>query len=207
MNLVEVMVATPAARARAIETVVAAFAADPAFRFFFQDDASFDDQAATFAGYLFDRRVLRDAVRIVDGGASVAMWDAPSPPRGDSRVETPPLDLPTDTLARLDAYEAAVHPALPTSPHWYLGVLATHPNFAGRRWGRAVMAAGLRRAAADDLPAYLETTNPYNVDVYRRAGWEVTTSMGFETINVWIMSYAGRPPSRDLLPQEERGRR
>ncbi len=189
VNPPQVSVATPDARARVVDTVVAAFVADPAFRFFFQDDAAFGDQASAFAGYLFDRRVARGAVWIIDGGASVAMWDPPSTPDGDLSSGQPTLKLPPDALARLDAYEAAVHNVLPTRPHWYLGVLATHPTFAGRRWGRAVMAAGLQRAAEDAVPAVLETTNPHNVEVYRRAGWKVTDEMTFQTIGIWIMSY------------------
>jgi hypothetical protein len=35
-------------------------------------------------------------------------------------------------------------PTPSTSPFWYLGVLGTHPDRAGRRWGHAVMTAGLR---------------------------------------------------------------
>ena len=35
------------------------------------------------------------------------------------------------------------------------------------------MCTGLRRAAADCLPAVLETGNRANVEMYRRAGWEV----------------------------------
>ena len=61
--------ATPADRDRVITTVVAAFVDDPAFRYFFPDDATYAGHAADFAGYLFDKRVRHGSVWLVEGGA------------------------------------------------------------------------------------------------------------------------------------------
>jgi ribosomal protein S18 acetylase RimI-like enzyme len=96
------------------------------------------------------------------------------------------MPVPTDARDRIDAYERVVHAAMPTFPFWYLGVLGTHPDSAGRRWGRAVMDAGLRRAAADGMPAVLETSNPVNVEIYRRSGWRVINTVT-EPVPVWVM--------------------
>ncbi|MFI7608553.1 SDR family oxidoreductase [Micromonospora sp. NPDC049366] len=74
----------------------------------------------------------------------------------------------------------------PAGPFWYLGVLGTHPNYAGRRWGHAVMGAGLRRAAADGVPAVLVTSNPGNVEMYGRAGWEIVRAVT-APVPSWIM--------------------
>jgi GNAT superfamily N-acetyltransferase len=194
----DVVQATPADRERVVDTVVAAFRADPAFRYFFPDETSFDDQAATFAGHLFDRRVPLGTVWVVEGGSAVAMWDAPGEDPADP-VST--LHLPPDSRARLKHFDAVVGAALPVTPFWYLGVLATHPDHAGRRWGRSLMAAGLDRASVTGLPAYLETANPRNVDLYRGVGWELVTSavVGDDQrgsdpgLPVWVMRHPGRP--------------
>lgn len=179
--------ATPADRARTVDTVVAAFQADPTFHYFFVD--SFDEQAATFAGWLFDKRVGRGTVWVVDDGAAVAMWDGPT-----GVGESGPLDLPADTLARLDAYDAVVHDLLPTSPYWYLGIIATHPSYAGRRYGRALLTAGVREARRAGLPAYLETTNPHNVDLYSRAGWTTTDKTEVAGLPVWVLRHDSAVP-------------
>nr|MDT0659861.1 GNAT family N-acetyltransferase [Micromonospora sp. DSM 115978] len=176
--------ATPADRAAVVDTVVAAFAADPAFRYFFPTDADYRRQAPIFAGYLFDRRVAAGTVWIVEGGASVAMWQPPTMP--DVEVA---LDLPADVTERLSTFDAPVRAALPTTPFWYLGVLATHPAYAGRRWGRQVMAAGLREAAAAGLPAYLETATERNAAIYRRAGWRVTAELIAAGLPVWVLAH------------------
>jgi ribosomal protein S18 acetylase RimI-like enzyme len=98
-------------------------------------------------------------------------------------------DLPVDVAARLRRYDEAVHPLLPDEPHWYLGVLATHPDHAGQRWGRAVMAAGLEQAAAAGQPAFLETTNPSNVAMYARGNWVVAGSVAVDGLQVWVMRH------------------
>ena len=183
--------AVPADRDRVIATVVAAFVDDPAFRYFFPDDATYAGHAAAFAGYLFDKRVRHGSVWLVEGGASVSLWDSPDAPESSSA-----LNLPPDVLARLDAYENAVHGSMPTEPHWYLGVLATHPDHAGKRWGRAAIAAGAAEADSEGLPAYLETTNPANVELYGRTGFVVDTQLLADPprlgIPVWIMRRAPR---------------
>jgi predicted acetyltransferase len=48
------------------------------------------------------------------------------------------------------------------------------------------MAEGLRRAAEDGLPAFLETSKPENVGFYRRSGWEVAAEFD-EPLHTWVM--------------------
>jgi hypothetical protein len=179
--------ATVANRERVVDTVVSAFRDDPAFRFFFADETRFDEHAAAFAGHLFDRRVGRGTVWVIEGGAAVTMWDAPGEDPADP-VST--LDLPPDVKARLEHFDAVVGAELPASPFWYLGVAATHPDHAGRRWGRSLMAVGLDRAATAGLPAYLETANPRNVDLYHGVGWELVAAVD-PGLPVWVMRHDG----------------
>ncbi len=117
----------------------------------------------------------------LDGGDAVAMWDGPR-----DRVWPVP-DLPTDARARIEAYEQAVKPLIPVEPMWYLGVLATHPAAAGRRLARATAEEGVRRAAADGLPAYLETTNPRNVAMYERSGWTRAGETAVGDLRIWVL--------------------
>jgi GNAT superfamily N-acetyltransferase len=146
-------------------------------------------QASAFAGYLFDKRVDLGTVWVAEDGAAVAMWDPPA--KVDTVAPAATLEVSPDARAQLDAYDAAVHGELPATPHWYLGVLGTHPDHAGRRLGRAVMAAGLARAATDGVPAYLETARASNVAMYRGSGWEVTAAVRMPELDVWVMRHAG----------------
>jgi GNAT superfamily N-acetyltransferase len=181
----EVSVATVADRPRIVSSLVAAFARDPVLRYLFPDDDAYPRDAAAFFGYLFDKRLRFGTIWTIERGASTAIWEPPAAASSESSEDTP-MPVPTDALDRIETYERAVHAAMPTFPFWYLGVLGTHPDSAGRRWGRAVMDAGLRRAAADGLPAVLETSNPVNVEIYRRAGWRVVNTLT-EPVPVWVM--------------------
>lgn len=176
----KITVASPEDRDAVVASLVAAFVKDPVLRYLFPDEATYPRYAAAFFGHLFDKRVRKQSIWTIEGGASVAIWEPP----GASEGGRPPL--PADELARADAYDHALHAALPAGPYWYLGVLGTHPDHAGRGWGRLVMAEGLRRAAADGLPAVLETSNPGNVELYRRAGWEIIATAD-APVPIWIM--------------------
>ncbi|MGH3734340.1 MAG: GNAT family N-acetyltransferase [Micromonosporaceae bacterium] len=185
MTAPEISVAAPEDRGRIVDTLVAAFTDDPVLRYLFPDRGAYPTYAAAFFGHLFDKRVHRETIWTIGRGASVAIWEPPA--AGDGRPEDSLAgQLPADALARVRAYDGALHAALPDAPFWYLGVLGTHPGHTGRRWGHAVMAAGLRRAAAEGLPAVLETSNPGNVEVYRRAGWDVVRTVT-EPLPIWVM--------------------
>ncbi|MET9022620.1 GNAT family N-acetyltransferase [Actinopolymorpha sp. NPDC004070] len=196
MTTVEIAVASPADRDRVLGSLVAAFPEDPVLRYLFPDEDTYPAYAAAFFGDLFDRRVHSRTIWTVADGASVAMWEPPSTATGPADPAASPGDgldtrLPAEVWARVRAYDEAVHGALPTSPFWYLGVLGTHPDSAGRGFGHAVMNAGLRRAAADGLPAVLETSNPANVELYRRAGWQVTRTVD-APLPIWVMTQLPR---------------
>ncbi|MFD3508837.1 GNAT family N-acetyltransferase [Nocardia sp. NPDC058666] len=176
----EVTLATPADRARVVDTVVAAFANDPAYRYFF-DASCLREQSEMYAGYLFDRRITQGRIWIVEGGLSVSMWDSPDVDAGASKP-----DLPDEVLGRIAKFDGAVHPLFPSTPHWYLGNVATHPSYAGHRWGRKAIAAGLGEAEKAGLPAYLETATARNVGMYQRAGWSLVGETE-DPIPAWVM--------------------
>ncbi|GLH96628.1 GNAT family N-acetyltransferase [Phytohabitans aurantiacus] len=180
MTAPEITIATVAHRDSVVDSLVAAFVKDPVLRYLFPDADTYPRYAAAFFGGLFDKRVHKQSIWTIAGGASVAIWEPP----GASGGESP--RFPEGEQARIDAYNDALHSALPTTPFWYLGVLGTHPDHAGQGWGRLVMAEGLRRAAADGLPAILETSNPGNVELYRRAGWQVIGTAE-SPLPIWIM--------------------
>ncbi len=176
--------ATPADRDAVVATVVAAFEHDPAFRYFFPEDDAYAAEAVAFTGALFDRRVGFGSVWMTSGAEAVSLWQ---PPIGDPS-QHPPLPVSDAARARIEAYDHIVEAAITEDPHWYLGVLATHPDHAGQRLGRAMIQPGLERAAADGVPAILETTNPANVELYQRAGWTVVADVDDAPLPTWILA-------------------
>jgi GNAT superfamily N-acetyltransferase len=80
-------------------------------------------------------------------------------------------------------------------PHYYLGVLGVDPSSQGRGLGSALVGAGLELADRAGVGAYLETSNPRNLPLYQRQGFEVTRSFEFAPggPSCWLM---WRPPVR-----------
>jgi ribosomal protein S18 acetylase RimI-like enzyme len=77
--------------------------------------------------------------------------------------------LRAEVLAVLEQVGAS-HPA---EPHWYLPAIGVDPRFHGRGYSSALLARSLEVCDRDHGTAYLETTNPANISLYRRFGFEV----------------------------------
>mmetsp|Transcript_30478 Transcript_30478/g.69772 ORF Transcript_30478/g.69772 Transcript_30478/m.69772 type:complete len:294 (+) Transcript_30478:65-946(+) len=65
------------------------------------------------------------------------------------------------------------HEDLASMPHWYVALMATSPDRGGEGHCAALMRTIARRADADGLPCYLETSAARTVDIYRHFGFEV----------------------------------
>jgi ribosomal protein S18 acetylase RimI-like enzyme len=81
----------------------------------------------------------------------------------------------------------------PREPHWYLGTVGVDPAAQGRGAGRALLAAFLRGADADRLPAYLETDRAGNLPFYERAGFVVVGETQVLGVRIWRMRRPSQP--------------
>lgn len=61
----------------------------------------------------------------------------------------------------------------PTEPHWYLPMIGVDPAHQGAGTGAALMTEALRNVDSSGLIAYLESSNPRNIPLYQRHGFEV----------------------------------
>jgi ribosomal protein S18 acetylase RimI-like enzyme len=130
-----------------------------------------------------------------DGGA--ALWDGPAAWRLTSREQlelalrsAPALGLGLSAKQVGDAL-MEVERAHPQEPHWYLAILGVRAELRGRGAGGALLEPGLARADADGLPCYLESSNPRNVGLYERHGFEVTAEHRLP--DGPVMTYMWRP--------------
>ncbi len=156
------------------DTVTAAFAADPAWSFIIGPGNPRAMKA--FAHALLIPRIRRDTAWVTDDCMSVAMWDrrsldGPVDPGHDERKAAFRAEVGEQIWARLEAYDAAVSAVAPPRPYWYLGVLATHPDFHGRGLATRVLRPGLDSADAEGWDSWLETSTPANKAFYAGRGF------------------------------------
>ena len=60
----------------------------------------------------------------------------------------------------------------PEGPHWYLPLIGVDPTYQGSGLGAALLRHALERCDADGVIAYLESSNPRNIPLYERHGFE-----------------------------------
>ena len=61
----------------------------------------------------------------------------------------------------------------PREPHWYLPFIGVDPSQQGKGYGSALMKHTLDACDRDHAAAYLESSNPKNVPLYERHGFEL----------------------------------
>ena len=190
----------PAERDAALTSTVAAFATDPLLRWVWPEDDRYEACAPRFFGLLLDLRRAGGEVWAAQGGAAVAMWD---PPGGlYTRPEQDPWPaLQAGFTARerdsWGKYERLAGERT-DEPHWYLGVLATHPDRQGTGLAAAVVAPVLAACDRSRVDAWLETATEANVAYYRRFGFEVAREVRLPDggPQCWLLHRAPRPVAR-----------
>lgn len=166
--------ALPGEREGVVATVAAAFAEDPGWAFILGEE--YERLVTHFASVVFDVRVASHDVWVTDDLAATAMWDPPrkretAPGQADSVWTRYRAVAGEDAFERLASYNEAVAAVSPAEPHWYLGVLATHPQRQHQGLATAVLTPILDDADRLGLPCCLETSTVDNRRFYERRGF------------------------------------
>lgn len=160
---------------RVFQTITLGFLADPVARWIWPDAAIYlatmPKFARAFGGGAFDH----DTAYIADAYKAAALWLPPGAEPDGEAIETLLADSVAPEIqedaasffAQMDVY----HPD--DQPVWYLPMIAADPAYMGRGLGAAIMKHALRRCDEDGVIAYLESSNPRNISLYERHGFEV----------------------------------
>ncbi len=178
MSEVEVRTAASAEREKVIGILMLAFAADPTARWLFPgaDDylQHFPRFAAAFGGGAFDH----DTVWLTADGGAASMWLPPGvDPDGEALNKVVVETAPADELEAFRRVFEQMDRHHPKEPHWYLPMIGTDPARQSRGLGSALLAKTLARVDAEGMPAYLESSNPANISLYQRHGFEVVAEI------------------------------
>ena len=130
--------------------------------------ATFPGFAKAFGGAAFEHG---SAYRI--GGAGAALWLPPGVDPDDAEFgrivgATMPKALMADGW-RVSEQMARHHPS---EPHWYLPLIGVVPAHRNKGFGSALLSPALAACDRDGTLAYLESTNPRNIPLYERHGFE-----------------------------------
>jgi ribosomal protein S18 acetylase RimI-like enzyme len=191
------------------EALALAFEHDPLWGWAFEDasrDRKLESLAQVF-GFFAGAALDFGWVRVSDGVEAVALWIPPGSPEMTPADEERMPGVIADACGPesagrvselLDAFERT-HPHEP--PHFYLSLLATHPDHAGNRLGVGLVADCLAEMDAADppAPAFLESSNPRNVARYEALGFRPTRTLeliaGLEGTQMWRGPRGTAPPA------------
>lgn len=160
-------------KARLMQTIVLGFSADPMARWATPDPAVYldrrDEFFDAFGGAAFDHRTAF----VADDGAAVATWLPPGVDADSERMEAIMADqTPEHRKEEMAEFFAKMEASRLKEPHWYLPLIAADPARQGQGLGTALMEVAIAHIDEDGRPAYLDSSNPRNVPLYERFGFE-----------------------------------
>ena len=170
----EIRAATRDEMPHTVACIVAAFITDPVARFALPSPHDYfrvmPEATREFAGGSFEH----GSAYVSPDFCGAALWLPPGVhPNGEAlealfRDNLKPAHL-DDMLGTFEQ----MGESHPDEPHWYLPMIGVEPYAQNRGLGYALMQHALARCDRDGMLAYLESSNPRNITLYERHGFEV----------------------------------
>jgi ribosomal protein S18 acetylase RimI-like enzyme len=154
--------------------ILLAFASDPMARWSLKDPRAYlavmPGLIRAFGAASYDS----GSAYVSDDLGGAALW---LPPGVDPDVETLDRLIRENADPAILSDVAGIFDAMarhhPQAPHWYLPLIGTDPTRQGRGIGGALMRHALARCDRDGVAAYLESSNPSNIPLYQRHGFDI----------------------------------
>jgi GNAT superfamily N-acetyltransferase len=178
MSTVEVRAVSEREQQAVIDVITLAFSTDPMARWTYPNPATYlaimPETIKAFGGNGF----AHGTVHLVDSGGAAAMWLPPGVLADSERLEAlTEQHAPRDRQADMTQVFEQMGKFHPEEPCWYLPLIGVDPTSQGRGYGSALLRYALEQVDRTGAPAYLESSNPRNVPLYERHGFEVLGSI------------------------------
>ncbi len=173
MTLPVVRAATESERQAVASVITLAFSADPMARWALADPGLFLSVMPDFADAFGGRGLACGSTYLVDDGAGAAMWLPPGVHPDDERMaQLMGGHMPDAVRTDMQGVFEQMSHYHPDAPHWYLPLIGVDPAHQGRGLGAALMRHATERFDDEGAIAYLESSNPRNISLYERHGFE-----------------------------------
>jgi len=157
----------------AIATLVLAFSSDPVARWMYDEPHQYLLHIPRLFRALGKSSFEAGAAERTDDGLGVAIWLPPGVHGDDG-----PLDaviagsmVGERQAAVVAVFEQTEH-YRPTEPHWYLSLIGVEALHRSKGCGAALLQQRLRQCDREHLPACLWSSNPLNISLYKRHGFD-----------------------------------
>ncbi|HEY9218608.1 MAG TPA: GNAT family N-acetyltransferase [Phenylobacterium sp.] len=172
--MIQVRAAAESDREALLDVLLLAFSGDPCLRYTLARPEHLLKGFRGLATGLGGGGFATGGAYITEDAAAGALWLPPGVESDGEAIGKVIGELVTEEKAPvLEQVVEGMGRHHPHEPHWYLAMIGVDPVRQGEGLGSAVLKAGLARCDADGLPAYLESSNPKNIPLYERHGFEV----------------------------------
>ena len=174
MTNLGITTARRADESRIASLMTLAFADDPAGRRLYPDPLQylthFPEFVRLYGGKAFDH----GSAHIVESGAGAALWLPPGEhPDDDALVALIERSVAENCKSELLEVFERMGKFHPVEPHWFMPLISVDPAQQGHGYGSALLGHGVAICDREGRLAYLDCTNPRNIPLYRRHGFEV----------------------------------
>jgi ribosomal protein S18 acetylase RimI-like enzyme len=166
--------ATASDEASIIEVLVRANWADPAARWVWPDSQQFLLHFPSFVRAFGGKAFAHGSAYYVDGYVGAALW-LPPDVHPDENALIALLQQTVSEHIQKDFFPVFEQMGRyhPSEPHWYLPLMGVDPSQQGKGFGSALLQHTLFQFDRDNKLAYLESSNPRNISLYKRHGFEL----------------------------------
>lgn len=165
-----------------IDTLKLAFSADPAMRWVWPDPQKYLLHFSSFVNSFGGKAFGYESAYYLGNYSGAALWLPPN--------VHPDIDQLTELFQTTGSEGAKTYgPGIfekmssyhPDEPHWYLPLLGVDPLHHGKGLGSVLMQHALVKCDRDRKLAYLESSNPRNISLYERHGFELLGTIQVNT--------------------------
>jgi len=157
-----------------IAAMVLAFSADPPARWIYPDPSQYLIHYPNFVKAFGGQAFAHQSAYYLEGYAGAALWLPPAVhPDEDALIALLRRTVAAPVLPDILAVLEQMSRYHPNEPHWYLSLLGVDPLHQNQGYGSALLRHALISCDHDHTPAYLESSNPRNIPLYERHGFEL----------------------------------
>jgi ribosomal protein S18 acetylase RimI-like enzyme len=174
MTTLTIKSATISDETAAIDVVTLAFSADPVARWLYPNPHQYLTHMPSFIRAYGGNAFVHGSAYYLDGYAGAALW-LPPDVHPDEDLLLPMIQRTVSERTQGDLFVVfeqmgAYHPQ---KPYWYLPIIAVDPTHQNQGYGSALLQHLLLTCDRDQTQAYLESSNPRNISLYKRHGFEL----------------------------------
>lgn len=208
-----VRIANQSDDAASMRTLAAAFDNDPVTRFCIRTDSHRDEVMRVCFKRILELYRPHGLTFVGNEGAGVALWARHDEWRFTFWQEC--ALIPTYMRA-CGGFKRFMHLNRgldimklhhPTEPHYYLYLIGVHPDYQSQGLGAALLDIMLERCDREQMPAYLEATNPCNISIYQQHGFRVIKEFSFGSGGPSLAAMWREPSTPDFSLEIFKGKR